>query len=345
VPGGLAAVNHRALSDSMNASSPDLSIVLPAHNEAENIGPMVAALKTIVVPLGRSEIIIIDDGSTDGTLDVIRDVVARDPDVRYIAFTRNFGHAAALRAGLRAARGQAVIVMDSDFEHPPELIPELVRQWRAGFKVVTAQRLDDEAVSPFKRSTSRYYYRLLAALSDVQLEPGSADFLLLDRVAVNAVNAFEDHDLFLRGLVRWLGYPLATVPYKQGRRRHGASKYSLGRMVELAVTGIAAHSVRPLRFAVWLSLGFVLGGLLLVIYSIISFLFVQHTVAGWSSIMAAIAILGAAQLLVLGIIGEYVGRILRETRRRPSYVIAETEKDRRESGTAVSCRPRESGDP
>jgi glycosyltransferase involved in cell wall biosynthesis len=314
----------------IDAPPPDFSIVLPAHNEAENIVPMMTALKTIAGPLGRVEIVIVDDGSTDGTLAAIRAAAATDPMVRYIVFTRNFGHAAALRAGLRAARGQAVVVMDSDFEHPPELIPELVQQWRSGFKVVAAQRLDDKAVSPFKRSTSRYYYRLLGALSDVQLEPGSADFLLLDRVAVDAVNAFEDHDLFLRGLVRWLGYPLASVPYKQGRRRHGASKYSLGRMVELAVTGIAAHSVRPLRFAVWLSLGFVLGGLLLVIYSIISFLFVQHTVAGWSSIMAAIAILGAAQLLVLGIIGEYVGRILRETRRRPSYVVTETEETRSE---------------
>jgi glycosyltransferase involved in cell wall biosynthesis len=308
---------------------PELSIVLPAHNEAENIAPMVAALKTVAGPLGPFEIIIVDDGSTDGTLAFIRAAAAGEPRLRYIAFTRNFGHEAALRAGLRAARGRAVVVMDSDFEHPPELIPELVAQWQAGFKVVAAQRLDDAAVPPFKRSTSRLYYRLLGALGDVQLEPGSADYLLLDRVAVDAVNAFEDHDLFLRGLVRWLGYPLARVTYKPGQRQHGTSKYSFGRMVELAITGIAAHSVRPLRFAVWLSLGFVLGGFLLVIYSIISFLFIQHTVAGWSSIMAAIAILGAAQLLVLGIIGEYVGRILRETRRRPSYIVAETEADRR----------------
>jgi polyisoprenyl-phosphate glycosyltransferase len=304
---------------------PDFSIVLPAHNEAENIAPLCAALKAVLAPLGSAELILVDDGSTDGTLAAIRATAASDPTVRYIAFTRNFGHEAALRAGLRQALGRAVIVMDSDFEHPPELIPELVKQWQAGFKVVAAQRIDDEAVPQFKRATSRLYYRLLGALGDVHLEPGSADYLLLDRVVVDAVNAFEDHDLFLRGLVRWLGYPLANVAYRQGQRRHGTSKYSLGRMVELAVTGIAAHSVRPLRFAVWLALGFVVVGLLLVIYSIISFLFIQHTVAGWSSIMAAIAILGAAQLLVLGIIGEYVGRILRETRKRPSYVVAETD--------------------
>jgi glycosyltransferase involved in cell wall biosynthesis len=327
----------------MAGLSPDFSIVLPAYNEAQNVAPICAALKEVLAPLGAAEIIVVDDGSTDGTRAAIRAAAAANPMIRYIAFTRNFGHEAALRAGLRAARGRAVIMMDSDFEHPPELIPELVKQWRLGFKVVAAQRLDDENMSPFKRSTSHLYYRLLGALGDVQLEPGSADFLLLDRVAVDAVNAFEDHDLFLRGLVRWLGYPLASVPYEQGRRQHGTSKYSLGRMVELAVTGIAAHSVRPLRFAVWLSLGFVLGGLLLVIYSIISFLFVQHTVAGWSSIMAAIAILGAAQLLVLGIIGEYVGRILRETRRRPSYIVAETEKDRSEERGGVADRPRPAG--
>jgi polyisoprenyl-phosphate glycosyltransferase len=309
---------------------PDLSVVLPAHNEAENIAPLCAALKAVLAPLGTAEIILVDDGSTDGTLAAIRAAAAGDSMVRYLAFTRNFGHEAALRAGLRAARGRAVVVMDSDFEHPPELIPDLVRQWQAGFKIVAAQRLDDEAVPQFKQATSRLYYRLLGALGDVRLEPGSADYLLLDRVVVDAVNGFEDHDLFLRGLVRWLGYPLTSVSYRQGKRTHGASKYSLGRMVELAVTGIAAHSVRPLRFAVWLSLGFVVLGLLLVVYSIISFLFIQHTVAGWSSIMAAIAILGAAQLLVLGIIGEYVGRILRETRRRPNYVVGETEADKRD---------------
>jgi dolichol-phosphate mannosyltransferase len=243
-----------------------------------------------------------------------------------------------LRAGLRHARGRAAVVMDADFEHPPDIVPELVRQWRAGFKIVTAQRLDDAAVPAFKRLSSRLFYWFLDDIGDIRIEPGSSNFVLLDRVAVAAINGFEDHDLFLRGVVRWLGYPLTTVTYRQGRRRHGTSKYSLKRMLDLAVTGIAAHSVRPLRFAVWLSLAFVLLGILLVAYSIVSFLFVRHTVAGWSSIMAAIAILGAAQLLVLGIIGEYVGRILRETRRRPSYVVAETEADARPIDAATPSR-------
>ena len=312
----------------MTSSAVEFSIVLPAHNEVGNIAPIIAELRRLMSAVGRTEIIGIDDGSNDGTLDALRAAATADPMVRYVSFTRNFGHEAAMRAGLRAARGQAVIVMDADFEHPPDVVPQLVEQWRGGFKVAAAQRMDDAAVSRFKRATSRLYYRVLGALGDVQMEPGSADFLLLDRTVVDTINGFENQELFLRGLVRWLGFPIAKISYRPGQRRHGASKYSVGRMVELALSGIAAHSVRPLRAAIWLALGFAGLGMLFVVYSIVSFFFVQHTVAGWTSIMAAIAILGAAQLFVLGIIGEYVGRILRETRRRPSYVVAETEADR-----------------
>jgi dolichol-phosphate mannosyltransferase len=311
------------------ARPPDFSIVLPARNEVANIAPMVAALREVMAPLGRFEIIYIDDGSDDGTLTLLRVAAAADPSVRYLSLTRNFGHEAAIRAGLSHARGRAVIVMDADLEHPPALIPDLVKEWRRGFKIVTAQRIGYELTVPWlKRAMSRLYYRVLDALGDINIEPGSANFMLLDRVVVDAVSRIEDQDLFLRGVVRWLGYPLISVPFRQSLRQHGDSKYSLRRMIELAVTGIALHSVRPLRFAIWLALGFAALGGLFVVYSIVSFLFVQHTVAGWTSIMAAIAILGAAQLLVLGIVGEYVGRILRETRKRPSYVVAETEADR-----------------
>ena len=325
----------------MDASAPDLSIVLPAYNEAGNVEPMRAALEKLVRPLGRYEIIFVDDGSSDGTLVALRGAAARDPALRYVAFTRNFGHQAALRAGLTHARGRAVIVMDADFEHPPDLIPQLVAAWRSGAKIVATRRDDDEAsVSVMKRLTSRLYYRLLDAIGDVRIEPGSADYMLLDRSVVEVINHIEDQDMFLRGLVRWLGFALVTVPYSRGVRQHGDSKYSLRRMVELAVTGIAAHSVRPLRFAIWLALGFAAVGAMFVVYSIVSFLFVHHTVAGWTSIMAAIAILGAAQLLVLGIVGEYVGRILRETRKRPSYVVAETEADREtEADVTLLSRP------
>jgi len=310
------------------ARPPDFSIVLPARNELANIAPMVAELREVMAPLGRFEIIYIDDGSDDGTLAALRETAAADASVRYLSLTRNFGHEAAIRAGLSHARGRAVIVMDADLEHPPAVIPDLVKEWRRGFKIVTAQRVGYQLRVPWlKRATSRLYYRLFDALGDIHIEPGSGNFMLLDRVVVDAVNRIEDQDMFLRGVVRWLGYPLISVPFRQSLRQHGDSKYSLHRMIELAVTGIALHSVRPLRFAIWLALGFAALGASFVVYSVVSFFFVRHTVAGWTSIMAAIAILGAAQLLVLGIIGEYVGRILRETRKRPSYVVAETEAD------------------
>jgi polyisoprenyl-phosphate glycosyltransferase len=310
----------------MGVAEPEITIVLPAHNEAGNIAPIAAAIAQAMALCGSYEIIFVDDGSTDGTLAEIR-AAARDPGIRYLSFTRNFGHQAALRAGLHHARGRAVILMDADFEHPPELIPKLVAAWRGGARIVATRR-DDDGVATAKRLSSRLYYRVLDTIGDVRIEPGSADYMLLDRAVVDVVNRIEDHDIFLRGLVRWLGFPLVTIPYTRGERRHGESSFSAARMVELALTGIAAHSVRPLRFAIWLALGFAALGFLFVVYAVISFLFVQHTVAGWSSIVAVIAILGAAQLLVLGIIGEYVGRILRETRKRPSYIVSETENER-----------------
>ncbi len=311
----------------MDTTVPELSIVLPAHNEAATIALMATALKSVTAMLGSVEIIFIDDGSSDGTLAALR-VAATDPAIRYVSFTRNFGHQEALRAGLQYARGRAVVLMDADFEHPPELIPILLSAWRSGAKIVVTQRIDDATkVSTMKRLTSKFYYRLLDAVSDVHIPPGSADYMLLDRHVVDLIIGLDSHDMFLRGLVRWLGFPLTTVPFARGKRLHGSSKFTVRRMVELAITGIAAHSVRPLRIAVWLALAFAILGLLLALYSIISFLFVPRTVVGWSSIMAAMAILGAAQLLVLGIIGEYIGRILREIRRRPNYIVAETETD------------------
>jgi glycosyltransferase involved in cell wall biosynthesis len=327
----------------MGDVTPEFSVVLPAHNEAESIAPMCAALKEELAPLGTFEIIFVDDGSQDSTLAELR-AAAHDPAVRYLSFTRNFGHQPALRAGLHHARGAAVIMMDADFEHPPQIIPDLVAEWRKGFKVVGARRIDDpKAVSWRKRVTSNLYYRLLDTIGDVRIEPGSADFMLIDRVVVDAVNALEHHDVFLRGMVRWFGYPATSVPFQRGTRRAGQSKYTLARMIELAISGIATHSLRPLRFAIYLALAFAGIGGLFIVYSLISFYFVQHTVAGWTSIMAAIAILGAAQLLVLGIFGEYLGRILSETRQRPTYIIAETEAERPAPQARPKARSRAKG--
>jgi len=316
----------------MTDTAPQISVVLPAHNEEGNVASMAARLGAILASLGTYEIVFVDDRSTDRTLDAIRALAVADRRVRYVSFVRNFGHQVALRAGLRHARGKVVILMDCDFEHPPELIPELLARWRDGAKVVVTQRESPpEAASFLKRATSQLYYRLFKTLSDIPIEPGSADFLLLDRAAVEIVNSFDSHDVFLRGLVRWIGLPLATVSYTQGTRSAGESSYTLRRMVDLAVVGIISHSIRPLRIAIYLALLFTFFALLMFVYSIVSFLWIGHTVAGWTSIMSAIATLGAGQFLVLGIIGEYVGRVLRETRRWPLYLVAETETSHADS--------------
>lgn len=309
-------------------NEPDISVVLPAHNEAGNIARMIATIERILADHGRFEIVFVDDGSRDGTLAAIRAAASDNPAVRYLSFTRNFGHQEALRAGLRHARGRAVIVMDADFEHPPELLPQMIAGWRDGAKVVATNRDDGNAsLPPLKAFTSKLYYRVLDAIGDVRIEPGSADFMLLDRSVVNTINNFGDQDVFLRGTVRWFGFPTQTITFSRGARTYGESKYTLKRMVDLAVTGIAAHSVRPLRLAIWLALAAAASGILLLVYSVVSFYLIEGTVTGWTSLMATVALLGAAQLLVLGIIGEYVGRILREARGRPTYVIAETETD------------------
>jgi glycosyltransferase involved in cell wall biosynthesis len=313
----------------MTDSTPSFSVVIPAHNEEGNVAPMAQRLIQLLQPLGDFEIIFVDDHSTDQTLSRVRALATSDRRIRYVSFIRNFGHQIALRAGLRHARGRAVILMDCDFEHPPELIPMLIAHWRDGAKLVTTRRTTQSAqASTIKRIMSLMFYRIFDAISDVSIEPGSADFLLLDRSAVDAVNSFDNRDVFLRGLVRWLDFPSATVDYTQGQRTAGETSFTFRRMVDLAVTGVVAHSIRPLRIAIYLALIFAGFAVLLFVYSLVSFLWIRHTVAGWSSIMAAIAALGAGQFLVLGILGEYFGRMFLETRRWPLYLIGETEASR-----------------
>jgi glycosyltransferase involved in cell wall biosynthesis len=310
----------------MTDALPHIAIVLPAHNEARNIAPMAARLGDLLRPVADWRIVFVDDGSSDDTLAEIKKLAANDRRIGYVALARNFGHQVALRAGLRHTDADAVVLMDCDFEHPPELVPTLIAEWRRGAKIVLTQRVSAPGqTSLFKRVSSNWFYILFDAISDVRIEPGSPDFLLLDRAAVDALNKFENQDVFLRGLVRWLGFSTARVSFAAGLRSAGKTKFSMHRMMDFAMMGIVAHSTKPLRIAIYLSFLFAAMGMLLFLYSLVSFLWVSRTVAGWTSIMAAIAVLGAGQFLVLGIIGEYLGRVLREVRRWPIYIVAETE--------------------
>ena len=316
------ALDHRRPAES-DAGTCEISIVVPAFNEAENLPKLVTLLCSHLQPLGTFEIIIVDDGSRDRTIAVLREAAKNDPAVQYLRLSRNFGHQAALRAGLAYARGQAVISMDADLQHPVELVGRMIEQWRMGNAVVTTTRQDPKNLSLFKRATSRAYYKLLNWLSDTKLEPGSADFRLLDRTVVDTINSLPEADLFFRTLIPWLGFQSANIEYVANERLHGTSKYTLRKMTSLAISGIIAHSVMPLRFAMLLAA--IVAGLTFafVVYALFV-VFAGGAVPGWASVVVCVNLIGALQFIVLGVIGEYIGRILRETRQRPSYIVAES---------------------
>ena len=296
-----------------------ISIVIPAHDEEKNLPILFEQISAAMV--GHNfEVIVIDDGSTDHTLEVIEAASAGDSRIKFASLSRNFGHQAALRAGLMCAHGDCVISMDADLQHPARLLPEMVAKWREGYKVVLTIR-DDENVPLFKRLSSAIFYRLINALSDVMIDPGSADFRLLDRQVVVLVNGLSEHDFFLRGIIPWVGFPTAKIGYAPDRRLHGETKYSIRKMISFAISGVIANSIHPLRIATVLALCIACAALLYAVYAILVFLLYGRVVPGWTSVAFVVSVVGALQLFVLGIIGEYVGRILRETRKRPGFII------------------------
>lgn len=303
-----------------------ISVVIPAHNEEGNLPVLLDQIRG-ALPAGLHEIIIVDDGSTDATLDVVKAASLSDQRIKYIGLSRNFGHQTALRAGLRGASGDCVITMDADLQHPPRLLPEMVTKWQEGFKIVLTVRRDVENVSGFKRLTSALFYRLMSSVSDVSIDPGSADFRLLDRRVVDVINDLSEHDFFLRGIIPWVGFRVAKISYTPDQRLHGSTKYSLRKMISFALTGVIANSIQPLRLATIFAL-FIAGlSVLYAIYAFTIFLTLGRVVPGWTSVALIVSLIGALQLLVLGVLGEYVGRILRETRKRPGYVISQSNLD------------------
>jgi len=296
-----------------------LSIVIPAHNEEANVATLHAALCAVTgnIPLDV-EIIFVDDGSTDATRQRLAEIEARDSRVRLLTLTRNFGHQAALLAGMQQAKGAAVISMDCDLQHPPALIPEMVAAWRAGAAVVETIRDETIDAGWAKRVTSRLFYRFINVLSDTPITPGAADFRLLDRRPLDDLLRLRDQRLFLRGMIAWLGYPHASLHYVAGARMAGRSSYSARRMISFAVDAITAFSAKPLRVAFYV--GVVTTLLTLAYLVLIAFRFARGEVEGWTSLMLVVLFLGAVQLITLGVLGEYIGRIYDQTRGRPRYL-------------------------
>lgn len=300
-----------------------ISIVLPAHNEQENIAAIYAEIRKYL-PTDEVEIVFVDDGSTDATAARVRKLRARDPLVRLIRFSRNFGQQAALLAGLQAARGEAIITMDCDLQHPAEHLPRMVAEWQSGAKVVRMVRHDTAGATGFKKLTSRWFYRVLQKLSETPIAKDAADYQLLDRQIVNQLLKFGDRRPFLRGMVSWLGFPELRIEYVAAGRHAGTPAYSLHKMIRLSLDAVISLSSKPLRMALYL--GFSAAALAVVYLAFVLIAYLQGKVLpGWTSIIGATVFLGGAQLICIGIIGEYIARIYDHTRRVPPYVIVEEE--------------------
>ncbi|MCI5138683.1 MAG: glycosyltransferase [Candidatus Electrothrix sp. AR1] len=306
-----------------NSTNSKISVVVPLYNEERNVAAMAAGVIKHIAVLAEVELIFVDDGSQDNTLAEIKKVANNEAGVLYLSLSRNFGHQSALRAGLDLATGDAVITMDGDMQHPPELLPEMIKQWRSGYEIVFTVRQDTDDSSWFKRKTSALFYWIMNSMAGIRLHEGSADFRLLDRKVVDALKNMQENAVFYRGLISWVGFRQCSLSYIPHCRIHGSSKYSVRKMFRLALDGMTAFSFLPLRLAA--VTGFFIASLafLYVFYAFLVKIFTDQAVSGWLSIMAGIYLLGGVQLIFIGLCGEYIGRIFMEVKGRPHYLISE----------------------
>ena len=299
-----------------------ISIVSPCYNEAEGIDLFYKELCRVLDGLGEYdfEIILVDDGSADRTLEALNRIAAQDSRVRVGSFSRNFGHQIALTAGLDFADGDAVLMMDSDLQHPASLIPDLIQRWREGHDIVSAVRLETEGVSVFKKASARAFYLLINALSAVHIPEGAADFCLVSRRVARALTSMRERHRFLRGMISWSGFNRAFVPYRAAARAAGESKYTMFKMVAMTLDAIVSFSTTPIRLAT--RVGFLVTGLgfVYLAWNLIK-AFVTHQMApGWASLIGVTMILGGSQLMFIGLIGQYVARMFEELKNRPLYI-------------------------
>jgi len=302
-----------------------IAIVIPCYNEEVNLREAHRQVsQTIAQATSSYEIVYVDDGSQDATPELLRQLQGEDPHVRVVYLSRNFGHQLAVTAGLAHAKGDAVVIMDADLQDPPEVMLDMVRWWEAGYEVVYGVRTDREGETRFKLVTARLFYRVIRWLSDTEIPLDTGDFRLLDRKVVDAVVAMPERDRFVRGMVSWAGFRQIGVPYRRAARFAGKTKYPFSKMLRFAIDGILSFSIKPLRLSTLM--GFVAAGLalLVIVYAVVMRLFTQRWVAGWTALIVAVLFLGGAQLISLGIIGEYIGRLYGEAKRRPLYLVRET---------------------
>jgi glycosyltransferase involved in cell wall biosynthesis len=301
-----------------------ISVVVPSYNEEGNIEVLATKLVQVLKTTAYEyEVIFVDDGSSDGTLNSLKSLGNLDDNLFYLELSRNFGHQNALKAGYDYADGDAIISMDSDMQHPPEMIPQFLEKWEEGYDVVyTCREYQDEATI-LKTKSSDLFYKMMNSLSDTKLEKGTADFRLIDRKVANVLSNLNENGLFIRGLVKWLGFKQFAIHYQCDARFSGSSKYNLKKMVKFAVEGITAFSVRPLYIATGVGMFFSAISVLFIPYILISY-FSGHVVSGWTSLLATVVFFGGVQLMVLGIIGMYLGKLFMQAKQRPNYIIRST---------------------
>ncbi|MEB3299791.1 MAG: glycosyltransferase family 2 protein [Candidatus Sericytochromatia bacterium] len=308
----------------LDAARTRVSVVAPCFDEEEGLPALKSRVISVLEALGSPwEFILVDDGSRDRTFELMRDFAAADSRIKTIGLSRNFGHQIAATAGLDHATGDAIILIDADLQDPPELIPEMISLWRQGWDVVYAQRRTRFGETAFKRWTAQAFYRILKRLTNVHIPVDTGDFRLMDRQVVDALRRLPERHRFLRGLVSWVGFRQTGLLFDRAERHSGTTKYPLRKMIAFALDGLTGFSFVPLQVASWLGVWVSLAAFLAICWVLWETLVQHGTVPGWSSLMVAILFIGGVQLLTIGLIGEYIGRILDEVRQRPLYFVRE----------------------
>jgi len=309
-------------------SNPIISIIAPIFNESGNIPELHRRVSETMSAFGDEwELLFVDDGSTDGSTDMIRRLAQDDYHVRPVIFARNFGHQIAVTAGMDYSRGQAVVIIDSDLQDPPEVIPDLIAKWREGFEVVYAVRAEREGETWFKLFTAKLFYRLIYKITDVDLPLDTGDFRLLDRKVVNVLNQMREHHRFLRGMSVWVGFRQVGVPYKRAARYAGETKYPFRKMIRFASDAITSFSYFPLQLATYI--GFLSAGISILAIPVVIILRLTGSQAfiGQATTLISVLFLGGVQLISLGILGEYIGRLFQEAKGRPLYIVRDAPDD------------------
>ena len=304
-----------------------ISVVVPMYYEEEVAKECYTRLKNVLEKIENYnyEIIFINDGSKDKTLEILKEIAKENKSVKIISFSRNFGHQCAVTAGLRYVTGDAIVIIDADLQDPPELIPEMLKLWEEGNEVIYGKRKSREGESRFKLLTASMFYKTLNALSDVEIPKDTGDFRLVDRKVVEVINSLPEHNKFLRGLFSWVGFKQKAYEYERKERYAGKTKYPLKKMLKLAQDGIFSFSIKPLKIVGAMGILSVIISIILFVYAVLSYAFDwNNLVPGWTSLMVTMTFIGGMILISLWMIGEYIGRIYDETKRRPEYIIEKT---------------------